>query len=58
MVDFKVYKYSLENIVRMISLIIVLLITLTWYLLLFPLIWLKPIQMWFRPLERLISDLT
>ena len=58
MIDFEVYKNCLGNIVRMTRLIIVLIVALFLYLLLLPLIWLKPIQMLFGPLERLISDLT
>lgn len=58
MIDFGVYKYCVENITRLVLLIVVLVITLLLYLICLPFIWFKPVQKLFSPFEKLISDLT
>ncbi len=57
-IDFKVYKYAIPNILRITALMTVLLITLIFVIVCLPFIWLIPIQKMFRPLEDLIDKLT
>lgn len=58
LIDFEVYKYSIPNLLHIIALMAVLLITLVFYIVCLPFIWLVPTQKMFRPLENLISELT
>lgn len=58
LIDFKVYKYVIPNLLHITALIAVLLITLVFYIVCLPFIWFVPTQKMFRPLENLISELT
>jgi hypothetical protein len=58
LIDFKVYKYVIPNLLHITALIAVLLITLVFYIVCLPFIWLVPTQKMFRPLEDLIDELT
>lgn len=58
LIDFKVYKYVGPNLLHITALIAVLLITLVFYIVCLPFIWLVPTQKMFRPLEDLINELT
>jgi len=58
LIDFKVYKYAVPNLLHITALIAVLLITLVFYIICLPFIWLVPTQKMFRPLEDLIDELT
>ena len=58
LIDFKVYKYVIPNLLDITALITVLLITLVFYMVCLPFIWLVPTQKMFRPLEDLINELT
>lgn len=57
-IDFTVYKYVVPNLLHITALIAVLLITLVFYIICLPFIWLVPTQKMFRPLENLINELT
>ena len=57
-IDFTVYKYVVPNLLHITALIAVLLITLVFYIICLPFIWLVPTQKMFRPLEDLIDELT
>lgn len=58
LIDFKVYKYVIPNLLHIIALIAVLLITLVLYIVCLPFIWFVPVQNMFGPLEYLINELT
>lgn len=58
LIDFTVYKYAVPNLLHIIALIAVLLITLVFYIVCLPFIWLIPTQKMFGPLEDLINELT
>ena len=58
LIDFTVYKYVIPNLLHITALIAVLLITLVFYIICLPFIWLIPTQKMFRPLEDLINELT
>ena len=58
LIDFTVYKYVVPNLLHITALITVLLITLVFYIVCLPFIWLVPTQKMFRPLEDLINELT
>lgn len=58
LIDFKVYKYVGPNLLHVTALIAVLFITLVFYIVCLPFIWLVPTQKMFRPLEDLINELT
>lgn len=58
LIDFKTYKYTIPNLLHITALLAVLLITLVFYIICLPLIWLVPAQKMFRPLEDLINELT
>ena len=58
LIDFTVYKYVIPNLLHITALIAVLLITLVFYIICLPFIWLVPTQKMFRPLEDLIDELT
>ena len=57
-IDFKVYKYAIPNLLRIIALMAVLLITLVFFIVCLPFIWFVPTQKMFGPLEDLIDKLT
>lgn len=57
-IDFTVYKYVVPHLLHITALIAVLLITLVFYIICLPFIWLVPTQKMFRPLEDLIDELT
>lgn len=57
-IDFTVYKYVVPNLLHITALIAVLLITLVFYIVCLPFIWLVPTQKMFEPLENLINELT
>lgn len=57
-IDFTVYKYVVPNLLHITALIAVLLITLVFYIVCLPFIWLIPTQKMFEPLENLINELT
>lgn len=57
-IDFKVYKYVVPNLLHITALIAVLLITLVFYIICLPFIWFIPTQKMFEPLEDLINELT
>ena len=57
-IDFEVYKYVVPNLLHITALIAVLLITLVFYIVCLPFIWLVPTQKIFGPLEDLINELT
>ena len=58
LIDFTVYKYVAPNLLHITALIAVLLITLVFYIVCLPFIWLVPTQKMFGPLEDLIDELT
>lgn len=58
LIDFETYKYVVPNLLHITALIAVLLITLVFYIICLPFIWLVPTQKMFRPLEDLIDELT
>lgn len=58
LIDFETYKYVIPNLLHITALIAVLLITLVFYIICLPFIWLVPTQKMFRPLEDLINELT
>lgn len=58
LIDFAVYKYVIQNLLHITALIAVLLITLVFYIVCLPFIWLTPTQKMFEPLEYLINELT
>lgn len=58
LIDFETYKYVVPNLLHITALIAVLLITLVFYIVCLPFIWLVPTQKMFRPLEDLINELT
>ena len=58
LIDFTVYKYVVPNLLHITALMAVLLITLVFYIICLPFIWLIPTQKMFRPLEDLINELT
>ena len=58
LIDFETYKYVIPNLLHITALIAVLLITLVFYIICLPFIWLVPTQKMFRPLEDLIDELT
>lgn len=58
LIDFETYKYVIPNLLQITALIAVLLITLVFYIICLPFIWLVPTQKMFRPLEYLIDELT
>ena len=58
LIDFTVYKYVVPNLLHITTLIAVLLITLIFYIICLPFIWLIPTKKMFGPLEDLINELT
>lgn len=58
LIDFKVYKYVVPSLLRIIALMIVLLVTFIFCIVCLPFVWLVPTQKMFRPLEDLIDKLT
>ena len=57
-IDFETYKYAASNIFYLVVLILVLLVTLVFYLACLPFIWFTPTQKLFRYSEYLINELT
>ena len=58
LIDFTVYKYVVRNLLQITALMVVLLITLGFYIICLPFIWLVPTHKMFEPLEDLIYELT
>jgi len=56
-IDFEVYKYVVSNIFYLVALILVLLVTLVFYIICLPFMWLTPTQRLFIHFECLIKEL-